>query len=89
MTLNTPSIIIDRLPAVTAKCGQSRSSIYKAISEGVWPRPIRLGVRCVGWLAHETDAVLRARVAGRSADEIRKLVKQLEAARNGTGGEVS
>ena len=35
----------------------------------------------VGWLEHEINAIIAARVAGKSDDEIKVLVSELEAAR--------
>jgi prophage regulatory protein len=49
-----------RLPQVKIRVGLSRSSIYMAISQGKFPRPVRLGLRAVGWLESEIEAwVLR------------------------------
>lgn len=42
-----------RLPAVKEKTGYSRSSIYLKISQGLFPKPISLGERAVGWLESE------------------------------------
>jgi len=48
-------ISILRLPDVSIKTGLARSTIYKFISEGRFPRPIQLGPRAVGWLISELD----------------------------------
>ena len=42
-----------RLPAVKARTGLSRSSIYLKVSQDTFPKPISLGPRCVGWLEAE------------------------------------
>lgn len=70
-----------RRPQVQAESGYSRSTIYLRITEGLWPRPVRLGPRAVGWPARDVAAMNAARIAGRSDDDIRLLVVQLEAAR--------
>ena len=70
-----------RLPAVKSKSGYSRSTIYLRISQGLWPKPISLGPRAVGWPDEEITAINTARIAGKSDDEIRALVTKLEAAR--------
>ena len=44
-----------RIPDVKQRIGLSRSSIYGMIREGTFPKPIRLNVRCVGWLESEVD----------------------------------
>ncbi len=51
-----------RLPQVKIRVGLSRSSIYLAVSQGKFPRPVNLGARAVGWLESEVDAWLSQRV---------------------------
>jgi prophage regulatory protein len=51
-----------RLPQVKIRVGLSRSSIYLAISQGNFPRPVSLGARAVGWLESEVEAWLSQRV---------------------------
>ena len=72
---------IQRLPAVKAESGLSRSTIYLRIAQGLWTKPVSLGGRAVGWPASETIALNSARIAGKTDDEIRALVKRLEAGR--------
>ena len=51
--------IILRLPAVKARTGLSRSTIYRRIhSPGDFPAPVFLGGRAVGWIEAEIDAWL-------------------------------
>ncbi len=52
-----------RLPSVTKKTGLSRSSIYAYLKKGVFPAPIPLGERSVGWLETEVDEWLNSRIA--------------------------
>jgi prophage regulatory protein len=52
-----------RLPAVKARIGLARSSIYHLISQGRFPRPIALSLRSVGWLESEVNEWLAAQVA--------------------------
>ena len=70
-----------RFPAVSTASGDSRSTTYVRISQGLWTKQVRLGPRSVGWPAHEVEALNAARIAGKSDDEIRALVVKLEAAR--------
>jgi prophage regulatory protein len=51
-----------RLPQVKIRVGLSRSSIYLAVSQGKFPRPVSLGARAVGWLEAEVDTWLSQRV---------------------------
>jgi prophage regulatory protein len=55
----------------------SRSNLYTKINQGLWPAPIQLGARAVGWLSNENEQVLAAMISGQSQDEIRELVKRL------------
>ncbi len=74
-----------RLPAVKAASGYSRSTIYLRIAQGLWTRPVSLGPRCVGWPVDEVQTLNAARIAGKGDEEIRALVKELQAARKVAG----
>lgn len=47
---------IQRLTVVKARTGLSRSTIYLRITQGRFPRPVRLGKRAVGWLESDISA---------------------------------
>ena len=47
-----------RLPAILARTGLSRSTIYLRMSEGSFPRQFSLGARAVGWVSDEIDTYL-------------------------------
>lgn len=67
-----------RMPAVKAETGhRSHASIYNAIKAGLFTRPVPIGLRAVGWPADEVLAINAARIAGKSEDEIRRLVDAL------------
>ena len=51
-----------RLPAVKARTGLSRSTIYQRVSDRTFPSPVNLGARAVGWLEAEIDAWLAAQI---------------------------
>lgn len=51
-----------RLPAVKARTGLSRSTIYLRVSEGRFPKPVGLGGRAVGWLEAEVQDWLQRRI---------------------------
>jgi prophage regulatory protein len=74
--------IILRLPAVVAMTGTSRSSVYLRIANGLFPRPVRVGSRAVGWPASEIAAINNARIAGQTDEDIRALVRRLHGARS-------
>tara|TARA_R110001583_G_scaffold87190_3_gene227840 strand:- start:2661 stop:2879 length:219 start_codon:yes stop_codon:yes gene_type:complete len=46
---------IIRLSEVIANTGLSRSTIYRFISEDLFPKPCPLGDRAVGWVKSEVD----------------------------------
>ena len=54
---------IIKRPAVEAVTGLSRSSIYAKMEDGSFPKSIKLGERCVGWLEHEVQAWVENRVS--------------------------
>lgn len=58
-------LTILRLPQVIERTGLGRSSIYAAIAEGFFPRPVKLSERAIGFLAIEVDAWIEARVRAR------------------------
>lgn len=51
-----------RLPAVRARTGLSRSTIYLRVSESTFPRPVSLGGRAVGWIESEVQQWLEQRI---------------------------
>lgn len=70
-----------RLPAVLKARGRSRSTHYCDIQQGLFPRPVKLGDRAVGWPELEVEAMNLARIAGKGEEEIRALVASLVTAR--------
>ena len=52
-----------RLRSVTARTELSRSCIYRFVTLGKFPKPIRLGPRAVGWLEAEVEAWIEKRIA--------------------------
>ena len=56
-----------RRDAVEHATGLPRSTIYELMSEGRFPRPVRLGGRSVAWIEAEILAWQRARLAERDA----------------------
>jgi prophage regulatory protein len=67
-----------RIEECKKKAGyRSNASIYKMITDGLWPRSIRIGQRSVGWPEFEVDQICKARVAGYTDEQIRSLVDAL------------
>lgn len=78
---------IVRRQAVLELLKISRSNLYQKIDKGLWPAPIQLGARAVGWLSSENEQVLSAMIAGQNQEEIKHLIKTLEANRKLVRGE--
>ena len=71
-----------RMSEVKAETGhRSHASIYTAIKAGTFPKGVAIGQRSRGWPSGEIRAINSARIAGKSDDEIRELVKALHAKR--------
>ncbi len=60
---------IIRLREVMATTGLARSTVYKYISEGAFPKPVSLGERCVGWVEEEVHDWILARIEERDSAE--------------------
>ena len=50
-----------RRPQVQERTGLSQASIYRLIRLGRFPRPIRIGVRAVGWRQEELEEWIKER----------------------------
>ncbi len=72
---------IHRRQQVRADTGHSDSTLLRRIHAGLFVRPIALGRRSVGWRAQEVAEINAAVIRGASEDELRQLVRQLEASR--------
>lgn len=51
-----------RLPSVKSKTGLSRSTIYSRMSEGKFPKQIKLGERAVGWESDSIELWIKERI---------------------------
>ncbi|NMZ76638.1 AlpA family transcriptional regulator [Pseudomonas nitroreducens] len=60
---------IIRLKEVIDSTGLARSTIYKHIGEGTFPKPVPLGDRCVGWVDSEVHDWILARIEERDLAE--------------------
>ncbi|MGI0549949.1 helix-turn-helix transcriptional regulator [Pseudomonas aeruginosa] len=58
---------IIRLKEVIDSTGLARSTIYKYIGEGTFPKPVSLGDRCVGWVDSEVHDWILARIEERDS----------------------
>ena len=58
-----------RLKEVIDCTGLGRSTIYKYIAEGTFPKPVSLGDRCVGWVESEVHDWILTRIRERDMAE--------------------
>jgi prophage regulatory protein len=70
-----------KLPATCDVSGFRPTTVYGEVKKGTFPPPIKLTSRSSAWVEYEVAEVNRARIAGKSAEEIRALVSRLVAAR--------
>lgn len=74
--------LIERGEVLRCSAIKSPTTLQRRVADGLLPPPIRIGER-KRWIAEELDAVLRARVAGASDDDVCDLVALLVAQRAG------
>mgnify|MGYP000341284400 CR=1 FL=1 len=71
MTRNTAespplgSITLERLPQVKARTGLARSTLYRMIACGEFPKNLKLSQRCSAWNSAEVDVWIASRIAAR------------------------
>jgi prophage regulatory protein len=59
--------VILRRKQVEARTCLARSTIYQYIKDGVFPKPVQLGLRAVGWVESDISAWIGQRIAGANA----------------------
>jgi prophage regulatory protein len=52
-----------RLPAVKARTGLSRSTLYLLMARGAFPRSVQLGEHAVGWVESDVARWIDERIA--------------------------
>ncbi len=56
---------IIRLSEVLASTGLARSTVYKYVADGSFPKPVSLGDRAVGWVESEVQDWVLTRIEER------------------------
>lgn len=85
--MSTPSfkrrsrIRLRRIKFAAEARGVSVSKYHQEVADGLCTRPVKQGLKISVWPEFEIDEINAARIAGKSDDEIRQLVRALEAAR--------
>ncbi|WP_252107966.1 MULTISPECIES: AlpA family transcriptional regulator [unclassified Halomonas] len=62
------SMKLIRIKDVMERTGLARSTIYKYISLGRFPQPIKLGTRAVAWVESEIDTWINDSIKRRDDD---------------------
>jgi prophage regulatory protein len=62
------SLTLERLPQVKARTGLARSTLYRMIACGKFPKNLKLSERCSAWNSAEIDAWIAAKIAARDAE---------------------
>lgn len=57
MSTNSPGRIL-RLKSVLERTGLSRSTLYRKMHVGTFPKQLRISARCAGWRESDVDAWL-------------------------------
>lgn len=66
-----------RLAGVIEKTGLRQSTIYERMSEGRFPRQVKIGAKSVGWLEDEVDSWIDECAAQR--DDRASIIDEAEA----------
>ncbi|MBT7443155.1 MAG: AlpA family phage regulatory protein [Methylococcales bacterium] len=66
-----------RTTEVSAYSGLPRSSLYRAIQDGLFTKPVKISARGSAWPKHELDEIQNAKLSGTAEDGIRALVNKL------------
>ena len=52
-----------RLPEVLRRTGFGRSTLYKLVADGGFPKPLKLSVRASAWVESEVEGFIQSRIA--------------------------
>lgn len=58
MTADSPDRIL-RLNAVLDRTGLSRTTLYRKVQTGTFPKQVRIAARCAGWRESAVNAWMR------------------------------
>ena len=75
--MSSTELQILRFPPVIFQTGLSKSTIYKKITAGIFPPPLSIGYRAVGFSNLEINAYIKAVIQQKSESEMRTLITEL------------
>lgn len=67
-----------RLSEVLNRCPISRSTLYKQIKAGLFPRPVQISDNCVAWIESEIDKILLVKITAFDREQIKNLSESLK-----------
>ena len=70
-----------KISTVKFRTGLSKSTIYRRVTEGLFVKQVQLGGRQIAWPSNEVDALVQARISGKTDNQIKALVIELEGKR--------
>ena len=79
MSANQPQRIL-RLKSVLERTGLTRSTLYRKMQLGTFPRQLRISVRCAGWRESDVEAWLRNPVFYSTAEPQRDVLGSISSA---------
>jgi len=59
VVINSPDRIL-RIKTVLGRTGLSRSTLYRKIQQGTFPKQLRISDRCMGWRESAVEAWMRS-----------------------------
>lgn len=68
------------MPELEKQTGLKKSKIYADISSGLLPKPVKVGAAAL-WPLSEVEQINKARIAGKSNDQIKVLVEKIHVER--------
>lgn len=81
---NPPSALLRPADLRELLSFKSLTTLWSQVKSKELPEPIKIGPRAVAWHAHEIEAIVAARAAGASVQEIQNLILDIHAARQAT-----
>jgi prophage regulatory protein len=75
--MQSTNLKVIRKPEACNLAGLSNTTLFEQTRAGIFPPPISIGARAVGFIEHEIQVVLAARSIGKSNEEIRSIVTAL------------
>ena len=55
--------VLEREKSVLLRVGVGRSTLWRMMRQGEFPKPVKIGVKSIAWPSSEVDAWIKARIA--------------------------